>query len=460
MAYYLAWRMGAGKSVTALTHIDEVMNREFVVEKALIVAPLKTCETTWISEPAKWGHLKNLKVVSLLGDRKQREQALTRNLQSSTSRAYLKSSGATSRAKDQLLPDNELPGDVYVINRDNFIWLVEYYGKQWPFDMVIWDEATWLKGGNSSKTWKIMRKLRKYISRLVFMSGTPNPNDDLEEVWAQITLLDETILPRTVTEFRSRYLLPDKRNGSQIYSYRPRPGAKEEVFERIAPIMHTLKDSDYPYKPDPEPIEIEVDIPMLTYHELEAELVVDDIVAETAAVLSGKLRQIASGSVFDENGDVVEIHKAKLDQLEELLAEAADERVIVFYEYTHTREAILKRFKGFSTKLDMEGWRSGKVKRLLLHPASAGHGVDGLQHHGSIIIWMGPPWSLEQWQQANARLDRQGQTRAVRIYTLLAAGTVDQLALQALRRKDIGQEQLLKAIRDEFAKRQARLLGK
>lgn len=413
-AYYWALKMGSGKTVAALTYADWLVNHEFIADKVLVVAPLKTAETGWAAE--EWMHLQKLKVVKVLGDLKSRTNALLTQ------------------------------ADVYVINRDNFVWLVKHFGKAWPFSAVVWDESSGLKD-QGSKRWKAFKAVRKYIDRVLFLSGTPRPNG-VEDLWPQMYLIEPSLLGRTITEFRSEYMVPDKRNQQRIFSWKPKAGAEERINDVLSPYMMSLADNEYPYKPDPEPIQVLVDIPMGVYEELRSELVVHfnsgTLVAQMAATLTGKLRQITSGRVYDEDRGVIRIHDEKMDALAEIL-EKADGPVLVFYEYQHTRDEMVRRF-GVSTELDIPAWNAGKVPVLALHPASCGHGVDGLQQAGSICVWVDLPWSLELWEQANARLDRQGQKNAVRIYTIVAKNTIDLQVIAALQRKEIGQSAMLAAI--------------
>jgi SNF2 family DNA or RNA helicase len=294
-----------------------------------------------------------------------------------------------------------------------------------------------------------VKAVRKQIKRLLLLSGTPAPNS-LLELWPQMWLVDPEALGRTLSAYRDAFFQPDKRNGPQIYTWKLRPGAEEQIYARCAPHMMSLAPGDYPDIPERIDMDMPVALPeraRIAYQTITHDLVLGNTSAGSAAVLMGKLRQIASGRCYDDDGNVEHYHDEKFEALAEIL-EKADGPVLVFYDYQHTREELVRRF-GFRTDLDVKAWQRGEVTRMALHPASAGHGIDGLQEVDApiVVVWVDIPWSLELWQQANARSHRQGLRYPVRVIRLVATGTVDALVCDALERKQISQDLLLGAIR-------------
>lgn len=414
-----AW---VSKTVCALTAAAELLYDRFEVTKVLVIAPLRVADTVWPAEVRKWDHLQHLKISKVLGSERERLNALN----------------ATA--------------DIYVINRENTEWLVTHYGQKWPFDMVVVDELSSFKSPKA-KRFRALRKVRPLIKRIVGLTGTPAPNG-LIDLWSQIYLLDQgERLGKTVTGYRNRYFDPDKRNRAVIYSWKPKPEAEQAIYEKLSDLCVSMKAEDWLEMPERIDRTIPVQIPKAKYHQLERDLLLPfgdaDVVANTAAVLSNKLLQMANGAVYDEDSGVQEIHNAKLDALEDVIEAANGRPVLVFYAYRHDLDRLKKRFPGaraLSTEQDIEDWNAGRISVLLAHPASAGHGLN-LQAGGDTIVWFGLTWSLELYQQANARLYRQGQERSVIVHHLVAEGTIDEDVMGALGGKATGQDALLAAVK-------------
>ncbi|QGH20211.1 SNF2-related protein [Clostridium butyricum] len=419
--------LGMGKTVCTLTAVEELLYDYFDVAKVLVIAPLRVAEDTWISEVEKWEHLKNLKTSKVLGKEETRIIALKEN------------------------------ADIYVINRENVEWLVEYLGKGWFFDMVVIDEISSFKSPKSNR-FKALKKVRPFIKKIVGLTGTPAPNG-LLDLWSQVYLLDGgERLGKTLTGYRDRYFQPDKRNQTVIFSWKPVEGAEDRVYEKLKDICISMKASDYLELPERINNSIMVQLPKIAeekYKKLEKELLLpleeSDVVANTAAVLTNKLLQMANGAVYDENGEVKEIHDAKLKALDDVIEAANGKPVLVFYSYKHDLDRLSKHlrnkdFRVLNTSKDIEDWNKGKIPIMLVHPASAGHGLN-LQFGGNIIVWFGLTWSLELYQQANARLYRQGQQQSVVVNHIIAKGTIDEEVMRALENKEVGQETLLQAVK-------------
>ncbi|KOF56136.1 DEAD/DEAH box helicase [Clostridium sp. DMHC 10] len=419
--------MGLGKTVVTLTAIGELMYDYFDVIRVLVIAPLRVAEDTWSSESEKWDHLGYLKISKVLGSEKGRISALNHR------------------------------ADIYVINRENVVWLVKYYGKDWPFDMVVIDELSSFKSSKSQR-FRALKKVRP--KRIVGLTGTPAPNG-LMDLWSEIYLLDGgERLGKTITGYRERYFLPDKRNQNVIFSYKPKEGAKENIYEKLKDICVSIKSEDYLKLPERINNIIKINLSktaMDKYRQLEKDLLLplkdSDIVANNAAVLTNKLLQMANGAVYDENGDALEIHDEKLKALEDIIEVANGKPVLIFYSYKHDRDRLQKYFKAkeLKTSDDIKAWNRGEIPIMLVHPASAGHGLN-LQAGGNIIVWFGLTWSLELYQQANARLYRQGQKENVIIHHLVAKGTMDEDVMKALQNKEVGQEALLQAVKARLSK--------
>ncbi|MEC1771927.1 DEAD/DEAH box helicase [Schinkia azotoformans] len=424
--------MGMGKSVSTLTAILELMYDYFDVAKVLVIAPLRVASTTWEEEVEKWDHLKGLRISKVLGSEKERVVAL-----------YKKA-------------------DIYIINRENVTWLVERFGPDWPFDMVVIDELSSFKSSKAQR-FKSLKKVRPFIKRLVGLTGTPAPNG-LIDLWPQIYLLDGgERLGKTITGYREKYFLPDKRNQMIIYSWKLKDGAQEAIFEKISDICVSMKAEDYLELPERIDNIIPVELPKKAkeqYEVLEKELILSiadtDVLAGSAAVLANKLLQMANGAVYDEDGEVKHIHDEKLKALDELIEAASGKPVLVFYGYQHDKDRLLTHLKKLQPRLlqtdqDIKDWNKGQVPILLAHPVSAGHGLN-LQTGGNMIIWFGLTWSLELYQQANARLWRQGQKQTVVIHHIIAKGTIDERVMKALEDKDVSQAALIEAVKARVAK--------
>ena len=429
----LLWGMGTGKTVTTLTAIDLLLNDYLEDGPALVIAPKRVAEDTWSKEAAKWEHLKHLKVVKIMGSAKQRIDAL---------RSVYEGPFA----------------DVYVINRENVVWLVEHLGGRWPFPIVVLDELSSFKS-NQAKRWKALRRVRGRIKQIIGLTGTPRPNG-IEDLWPEMYLLDQgERLGRTLTAFRSKYLVPEKMNGHIVYSYKPRPGAEAEVYDKLADLCMSIRKEDVLQLPGQiyEDIELTPSPALLKkYKQFERDAVLevldgDEIMAGTAAALTNKLLQFANGAIYDMDGQAHELHSVKLDALEELVEEAGGDPVLVLYAYKHDADRIRQRLpcRSLDTSADIDDWNAGKIPVALAHPASIGHGLN-LQEGGHITIWYGLTWSLELYQQANERLNRPGQTQVCRVYHLILKGTHDERVLQALKNKDKGQAAAIEALRLEI----------
>ena len=415
----LALRMGGGKTAITLTVINELMFNRSEVSKVLVVCPKRVAELVWHAEAAKWDHTSHLRVVKVLGDQYERIRALA---------------GA---------------GDVYVINRENFVWLVNLHKNArtpWPFDCVVIDENRGFKD-RSSESWRHLNKIRNHISRLYLLTGTPSPNS-LLELWPQVSMMDKgQRLEKTLGAYREKYFLPDKRNGNVIYTWRLRQGARQLIYQKVADVMFYVENEhDLPERIDNV---IRVGFDMKRYNEIEATYVSGSVVAVNAAVLAGKLAQMANGAVYDDLQNVVPIHDAKLDALGEVLDQG--EPVLCFTTYVHDQQRIMKRFPQavkFDGERSMKLWAEGKIELLLMHPDSGGHGVDGLQHHGNVIVWFGLPFSLDKYEQASARLHRKGQKKSVTVHHIVAVNTIDERIMQVLATKGDMQQALLDAVKD------------
>lgn len=409
-----------------LTALDELMHDRFEVTKVLVIAPLRVAQTTWSAEAAKWDHLRHLRISKVLGNKQQRLAAL------------------------------EQPADIFLVNRENVVWLVEHYKKAFPFDTVVIDELSSFKS-NRAKRFRALRKVRPLVKRIIGLTGTPTPNG-LIDLWPQVYLLDRgERLGKTLTAYRERYFVPDKRNRDVVFSYKPKPEAEAKIYEKLEDLCVSMKAADWLAMP--ERIDRVVDVVLDTraqakYDQLEQDLLLPvaddaDVIASNAAVLTNKLLQLANGAVYDEHQQVQLIHDAKLDALEDLIEAANGNPLMVYYSFKHDLKRIQERFpdaRALSTEQDIECWNRGEVPLLLAHPASAGHGLN-LQQGGHTIIWFGLTWSLELYQQANARLHRQGQQKSVIVHHLVVKGTVDEQVMKAIEHKDVSQEALLAALR-------------
>lgn len=426
--------MGLGKTVITLTAINELKYNRFLISKALIIAPKKVAETTWSREAEKWDHLRLLRVMQVLGSKNKREQALN------------------------------TPADVYVVNRENVQWIVEYYGNSWPFDMVVIDESSSFKN-HQAKRFKALKMVLGKIHRLVELTGTPAPKS-LIDLWAQIYLLDEGArLGKRIGHFRETYFDPDQRNAERIFTYRPKEGAEKNIQLLLSDICVSMKSSDYLNLPEMTV----VDVPVMLdgrarkiYDEFERSMLlkIDEqtVDADTAAVLSNKLLQAAGGEVYDDEHTAMHIHDCKIDSFLELVEGLNGQSAIVFYSFQHERYRILKALKKTSLNVrvyngpqDELDWNKGKIDILLAHPASTAYGLN-LQDGGRHVIWFGLTWSLELYAQANKRLHRQGQQGEVIIHRFIAEGTRDEDVITALEDKGNTQESLLRSLKARIEK--------
>ena len=414
--------MGCGKSIITLTALWLLALDYFNISKILVIAPKRVAEDTWSREFEKWEHLYGLKISKVLGTKKQREEAL--------------------RCK----------ANIYIINRENVVWLVENY--PWDFDTVVIDELSSFKS-NKAQRFKALKKVRPKVQRIIGLTGTPAPNG-LLDLWPQMNLLDMgERLGRFIGGYREQFFIPDKRNREIIYSYKLKEGAEDKIYELISDICISMKAVDY--LDMPECIFNRMEVTMdeketVLYSQLERDMVLtigeDELDAVNAAALSNKLLQMANGAVYDENKKVIHIHDRKLDALEDLIEAANGKPILIAYWFKHDRDRIKARFnaRDIDSTKDITDWNEGKIPVALIHPASAGHGLN-LQEGGSTIVWFGLTWSLELYQQLNARLWRQGQKHTVVIQHIITLGTVDEDVMNALERKDVGQAALINAVR-------------
>lgn len=413
---------GLGKTVITLSALWELLLDHFEVSRVLVIAPLRVARDTWTGECCKWDHLEGLMISRVLGNETERRTALQKK------------------------------ANVYVINRENVEWLVEQYC--WNFDMVVIDELSSFKS-HRAKRFKALRKVRPKVDRIIGLTGTPAPNG-LLDLWAEIGILDMgQRLGRFIGAYRERFFLPDKRSREMVYSYKPKDGAGETIYQLISDIAISMKAADYLEMPDCIYNRIGVvldDREIELYRKLEADLLLPfedgDVDARNAAGLSNKLLQMANGAVYDENRVVRHIHDRKLDALEDLVEAANGKPVLVAYWYKHDKERIQQRFQAveLDTAESFQDWNCGEIPLALIHPASAGHGLN-LQAGGSTLVWFGLTWSLELYQQTNARLWRQGQQEVVVIHHLIAENTLDEKVMKALELKDCGQSALTDAVR-------------
>lgn len=414
--------MGLGKTVTTLTAIRDLMYDTFEVQRVLVVAPLRVARDTWPDEIKKWDHLKCLACSVVVGSVPERRRALQQD------------------------------ADIYIVNRENLVWL--YENSRLDFDMVVLDELSSFKN-HQSKRFRAMKALRPRVKRIVGLTGTPSGNG-LMDLWAEFRLLDMgERLGKYISQYRNLYFTPDKRNGMVAFSYKPLPGAEAVIYHQIADITVSMKAADYLKMPELVSVAKEVRLSekeKKRYDELKKSLVLElpgsEITAANAASLTMKLSQMANGAIYTDDKNVVGIHDRKLDALEDLVESANGQPVLVAYWFKHDKDRIQKRMEARELKdpQDFADWNAGKIPVALIHPASAGHGLN-LQQGGSILIWFGLTWSLELYQQTNARLWRQGQqSRTVIIQHLVAKGTIDERILKVLKHKDGTQAALINAV--------------
>ena len=415
---------GLGKTITTLTAINELMYDSFEISKVLIIAPLRVAQSTWKEEIEKWDHLNLLRYSIAVGDEKERLKALKQN------------------------------SDIYIINRENVDWLVTKSGIDFNFNMLIIDELSSFKS-HTSKRFKSLLKIRPYFERVVGLTGTPSSNG-LMDLWAEFRVLDlGERLGRYITHYRNEYFLPDKRNGAVIFSYKPQKNAEERIYRRLADMTISMKSTEYLKMPELILNELEINLDeedQTKYKKFKKEMVMiiqeKEIDAINAASLSNKLIQLANGSIYDEDKKFYEVHNKKLDKLEEIIESANGKPVLVAYWFKADKERIEKRFKvrEIKTADDIKQWNKGMIDLALIHPASAGHGLN-LQSGGSTLVWFSLTWSLELYQQTNARLYRQGQKDTVVIHHLITKNTIDEDIMKSLKRKDKTQEALMRAVK-------------
>ena len=422
--------MGLGKTVSTLTAIQQLID-DCEISRTLVVAPKKVAETTWTTEAQKWDHLKSLKVSKVMGTEKQRKLALAEK------------------------------ADVYVIGRDSFVWLVGIYGGMLPFDVLVIDELTSFKSSKSSR-FKAMRIATPTAKRVVGLTGTPAPNG-LIDLWAQMYCIDMgERLGRSVTKYRETYFETHKWNNI-IVRCNVKKGCEDVIRKKIADICLSMQAKDYLQLPDLISHTVKVQLSatvMQAYTKFEREKVLQfqdehagesaNVLAQSAAGLMNKLSQFANGAIYDEDRNVHSVHDEKLDRLAEIIEAANGSSVLVFYQYKHDAARIAEKFKGYRVKVysdekQLIEWNAGQVDILLAHPASTAFGLN-MQDGGHYIVWFGTGWNLELYQQANARLHRQGQQYPVQVYNLVCSGTVDERAVTALENKKGVQQGLLDSL--------------
>lgn len=416
--------MGLGKTIITLTALQDLLFDSFDAHRILVIAPLRVAQSTWPAEIEKWGQLHELEYSVIKGTPAQRLEALKRQ------------------------------ADIYIINRENVPWLCQ---QPFDFDTVVVDELSSFKN-HKAKRYKALMSKRPFIKRMIGLTGTPSSNG-LQDLWAEFRLLDQgERLGRFIGAFREAYLRPDRRNGMVIYSYKPQPGAEEAIYKKISDITISMKAMDHLAMPELVMIKQEVEMSqseMDRYKALKRTLVLDldgdEITAANAASLSGKLCQMASGAIYTEDKSWIAIHERKLDALEDLIESANSAPILIAYWFKHDLERIKKRFavREIKTESDIRDWNAGKIAVATLHPAAAGHGLN-LQDGGSMLVWFSLTWSLELYQQTNARLYRQGQKESVRIFHLVCKDTIDEDILAALEKKDASQNRLIEAVKADL----------
>ena len=418
---------GLGKTVITLTAMEELLHDRFEVSRILIIAPLRVARDTWPAEIQKWEHLRQLTFAVAVGTERGRIVALAQR------------------------------AELTIINRENVDWLVSKSGWPFDFDMIVIDELSSFKS-YQARRFRALMKARPLAKRVVGLTGTPSDNG-LMDLWAEFRLLDMgKRLGRFITHYREELFLPDKRNQQMVFSYKPRPGAEDEIYQRIGDITISMRSADYLKLPELVETQSMVKLSAKerkTYDAMRAEMVTtigeQEIDAMNAAALSNKLLQMASGAVYDEDGKALHMHDRKLDALEDLVESANGRPVLVAYWYKHDAERIKERMpvREIRSSRDIRDWNAGKIPVALIHPAGAGHGLN-LQDGGSMLIWFSLTWSLELYQQTNARLYRQGQKHTVTITHIIAEGTIDEQVMQALQKKDKTQAALIEAVKAEL----------
>lgn len=427
--------LGLGKTISTLTAINDLMYDYCEINSVLVIAPKRVAETVWAEEAAKWEHTKHLTISKIIGTERKRLDAL------------------------------KVKADIYVISRDNVAWLCGVFASRLPFDMIVIDELSSFKS-HQSQRFKSLRMTRPFMRRVVGLTGTPAPNS-LIDLWAQMYLIDRgERLGKTITQYRARYFRPGKSNGYVVYSYDIVTGAADMIFDKISDVCISMKADDYLSMPERTDNFIYVNMGdelKDEYNKFKEDNImklidtegVTEINAVNAAALVNKLLQFANGSMYDEDKNVHKIHTLKLDALKEIVENSNGQPILVAWTYQFDRDAILDVFRAYKprqlkTADDINDWNAGNIQLMLAHPASAGHGLN-LQAGGSIIVWYGLTWSLELYQQFNARLYRQGQTKHVTVHHIVTKGTYDEKVIEAIKRKDAGQNRLLDSIKADIA---------
>lgn len=423
--------MGLGKTVTTLTAVKELKYNRFQVRKVLVIAPKKVAEGTWTREKDKWDHTRILRVSAVLGSHAKRIRALN------------------------------TPADLYIVNRENVAWLVDYYRNSWPFDMVVVDESSSFKS-HKAKRFKSLASVSPHIDRMVELTGTPSPNG-LEDLWAQIYLLDGgERLGKRYTQFRERYFDPGDRGADVIYNYKAKPGSKECILQKISDICISMKAEDYLELPEITYHEVPVELDVKSrkaYGDLERKMVLelpeegDEISVASAAALSNKLLQLGNGAIYDDDRNYHEVHGCKVEAFLELVESLQGKPALVFYNFQHDKVRILDalaktrlRVRILQNAVDEDDWNAGRIDILLAHPASSAYGLN-LQQGGNHVVWFGLTWNYELYAQANKRLHRQGQKERVIVHHLVCTGTRDEDVMRALGRKDNVQEWVMESLR-------------
>ena len=420
--------MGLGKTVISLTAIADLLFDSFVAHRVLVIAPLRVARDTWPAEIGKWAHLQHLTYTVAVGNAKERRVALMKS------------------------------ADITIINRENLAWLIEESGFPFDFDTVVIDELSSFKS-HQSKRFKVLMRVRPTVKRVIGLTGTPSSNG-LMDLWAEFRLLDlGERLGRFITQYRYEYFTPDKRNGDIVYSYKPLPYAEEAIYRKISDITISMKSTDHLKMPELVSTQYEVRLSedeAERYTDLKQELILQlpdgEVTAANAAALTQKLAQLANGAIYADTGDVIEFHERKLDALEDIIESANGKPVLVAYWFRHDLQRIKNRFtvRELKSSNDIADWNKGEIPVAVIHPASAGHGLN-LQAGGSTLVWFGLTWSLELYQQTNARLWRQGQNaRTVVIQHIVTKGTIDERILKALQAKDKTQAALIEAVKADL----------
>lgn len=424
--------MGLGKTACTLGALSDLMHNSYEIKKALVIGTFRVARDTWCKEKDKWDQFRYFKVSKVMGSEKKRIAALDEK------------------------------ADFYVINRENVPWLVYYLGDRWDFDMVVIDELSSFKNPNS-KRFRALIRVRHRIKRIVGLTGTPAPNG-LYDLWAQIFLLDEgQRLGRNMGDYVRKYFFPDRVYKGRVVKWKPIKGAEKMITDNLKDICMSMSGEDYLRLPKRFNNSIMVDMPAaarVKYMKFEEELSISldgrEIKAANPAVLTGKLLQMANGAIYDEDRGVRHIHDVKLEALDEIIEASNGRPILVYYNFRHDLERLIKHLRGtnfrvLDTSQDVEDWNNGDISVMLAHPKSAGHGLN-LQYGGSIIVWFGLTWSLEEYQQANARLHRQGQANYVTVNHIIARGTIDEDVMGVLQKKGACQEDILEAVKARLKK--------